>query len=44
MPAAKIITQKIKGNLTGESKEMEAVGKVEEIFEAIAKRNSRKQK
>ena len=42
--AAQILTQTIKGNVTGESKEMEALGKVAEIFETIAKRKSRKQK
>ena len=42
--AAQILTQTIKGNVTGESEEMEALEKVAEIFETIAKRKSRKQK
>ena len=35
--AAQILTQTIKGNVTGESEEMEALGKVAECFETIAK-------
>ena len=42
--ATQISTQTIKGNVTGESDEMEALEKVAEIFETIANRNSRKQK
>ena len=41
---AKILTQTIKVNVTGESEEMEALEKVAEIFETIAKRNPQKQK
>ena len=40
--AAQILTQTIKGNLTGESEEMEALEEVAEIFEMIANRKSRK--
>ena len=42
--SAQILTQEIKGKVTGESEDMEALGKVAEIFETIAKRKSRKQK
>ena len=42
--AAQILTQTIKGNVTGESVEMEALEKVAESFETIANRNLRKQK
>ena len=42
--AAQISMQTIKGNVAGESKEMEALEKVAEIFETIAKRKSQKQK
>ena len=42
--AAQILTQTIKGNVTGESEEMEALEKVAEIFETIANRKSRKKK
>ena len=34
----------MKGNVTGESEEMEALEKVAEIFETIAKRKAREQK
>ena len=42
--AAKILTQTIKINVTGESEEMEALEKVAEIFDTIANRKSRKTK
>ena len=42
--AAQILTQAMKVNLTGESKEMEALEKVAEIFETVAKRKAREQK
>ena len=41
---AQILTQTIKGNVTGESEEMEALEKVAGIFETIANRKSQKQK
>ena len=41
--AAQILTQTIKGNVTGESEEMEALKKVADIFETIANRKSQKQ-
>ena len=44
MAAAQILTKTIKENVTGESKEMEELKKVAEIFETIAKQKSRKQK
>ena len=42
--AAQILTQTIKGNVTGESKEMEALEKVVKCFETITNRKSQKQK
>ena len=42
--AAQILTQIIKGNIAGESEEIEALEKVAEVFETIAKRKSLKQK
>ena len=38
---AQILTQAMKVNLTGESKEMEALEKVAEMFETVAKRKAR---
>ena len=42
--AAQILTQTIKVNVIGEKKEVEALEKVAQIFETIAKRKSIKQK
>ena len=42
--AVKILTQAMKGNLTGESEEIEALEKVAEIFVTVAKRKAREQK
>ena len=42
--AAQILTQTIKRNVTGGSKEMEALEKVVEIFEMIAKLKGKKTK
>ena len=39
--AAQILTQAMKGNLTGEGKEMEALEKVAEMFETVPKRKAR---
>ena len=44
MKATQILTQAMKGNLTGESKEMEALEKVAEMFETVAKQKAREQK
>ena len=44
MAAAQILTQTIKGNVTGESEEVEALEKVADIFETVAKIKSQKQK
>ena len=44
LAAAQIFTQEMKGNVTGKSEEMEALGKVEKHFETIAKQKSREQK
>ena len=42
--AAQILTHSMKGNLTGESEEMEALEKVADIFETVAKLKAREQK
>ena len=42
--AAQILMQAMKGNVTGESEEMEVLGKVAEIFETVAKRKAREKK
>ena len=44
MAVAQILAQAMKGNLTGESKEMEALEKVADIFETVAKRKAQEKK